>query len=75
MTIGLVIVLAGHVFEAYAHPQARAAMRSGLVDARYARQQHPAWVAELTAEAAPNLPQPTAAPAERTADRPARHAR
>jgi cytochrome b subunit of formate dehydrogenase len=29
---------------AWRHPEARAAMRTGYVDAAYARREHPAWV-------------------------------
>ena len=43
----LILLLAGHVWQAYRHPLARRAMRTGAVPADYARREHPAWVAEL----------------------------
>jgi formate dehydrogenase subunit gamma len=77
MTIALVVVLTGHVVEAYAHPPARAAMRTGLVEAGYARQEYPAWAAELAELAAgtPDGPPATAVQEGRTADPPARRVR
>jgi formate dehydrogenase subunit gamma len=45
-TFGLMLLLAGHVWIALRHPEARAALRTGSVDLRYAEREHPAWVAE-----------------------------
>lgn len=48
-TFGLLILLAGHVWLAQRHPEARAAMRTGVVDRAYARREHAAWAAEIGA--------------------------
>jgi formate dehydrogenase subunit gamma len=56
LAVGLLVLLVGHVLEAWAHPAARAAMRTGLVDAEYARLEHPAWVTELESAAATERP-------------------
>lgn len=45
-TMAFVLLLAGHARLASRHPEARAAMRTGVVDAAYARREHPAWAAE-----------------------------
>jgi formate dehydrogenase subunit gamma len=45
-TMALVFLLIGHAVLAWRHPEARAAMRTGYVDAAYARREHPAWVQE-----------------------------
>ena len=42
-TFGLLVLLAGHLWLAYRHPEARAALRTGLVDREYAEREHPAW--------------------------------
>ncbi len=42
-TFGLLVLLAGHIWLAYRHPEARAALRTGLVDRAYAEREHPAW--------------------------------
>ena len=44
-TFGVFVLLVGHVWLAFRHPQARAAMRHGSVDADYAEREHPAWAA------------------------------
>jgi formate dehydrogenase subunit gamma len=44
-TGGLLLLLAGHIWLAYRHPEARAALRTGMVDRAYAEREHPAWVA------------------------------
>jgi formate dehydrogenase subunit gamma len=46
-TFGLLMLLAGHVWLAYRHPEARAALRTGLVDRGYAEREHPAWANDL----------------------------
>lgn len=43
----LFVLLAGHVWMAYRHPEARDAMRTGLVDPDYARREHPQWADEV----------------------------
>ena len=45
-TFGLLVLLAGHIWLAYRHPEARAALRTGLVDREYAEREHPAWAAD-----------------------------
>lgn len=45
-TLALVALLLGHVMLAYRHPEARAAMRTGAVDAAYARREHSGWARE-----------------------------
>lgn len=45
-TFGLLVLLAGHVWLAYRHPEARAALRTGMVDRAYAEREHPAWAAQ-----------------------------
>ncbi len=44
----LFVLLAGHVWQAYRHPAARTAMRTGEVDGDYARREHPQWAREIT---------------------------
>jgi formate dehydrogenase subunit gamma len=46
VTLGLVALLVGHARLAMRHPEARAAMRTGVMDANYARQEYAAWAAE-----------------------------
>jgi formate dehydrogenase subunit gamma len=46
-TFGLLVLLAGHVWLAYRHPEARAALRTGMVDREYAEREHPAWAAQV----------------------------
>ena len=46
-TFGLMVLLAGHLWLALRHPQARAALRTGSVDRTYAEVEHPAWAAEV----------------------------
>jgi formate dehydrogenase subunit gamma len=47
LAAGLFVVLAGHVWQAYRHPEARAAMRTGSVDTAYASREHPQWAHEV----------------------------
>jgi formate dehydrogenase subunit gamma len=49
-TFGIVLLLAGHLWLAFRHPEARAALRHGHVDRDYAEREHPAWVAEVTGQ-------------------------
>ena len=44
-TFGVVLLLTGHIWMAFRHPQARAAMRTGEIDRSYAEREHPAWAA------------------------------
>ena len=44
-TFGLLVLLVGHAWQAWRHPEARAALRTGLVDRGYAEREHPAWAA------------------------------
>jgi formate dehydrogenase subunit gamma len=46
-TFGLLVLLAGHVWLAYRHPEARLALRTGSVDRGYAEREHPAWAREV----------------------------
>ena len=46
-TFGLLMLLAGHLWLAYRHPEARAALRTGFVDRDYAEREHPAWANQL----------------------------
>jgi formate dehydrogenase subunit gamma len=44
-TFAVLALLAGHILLAYRHPEARAALRTGLVDRGYAEREHAAWAA------------------------------
>jgi formate dehydrogenase subunit gamma len=46
-TFGILTLLAGHLWLAYRHPEARTALRTGAVDRRYAEVEHPAWAREF----------------------------
>lgn len=48
-TFGIVALLAGHIWMAWRHPQARAALRHGTIDRTYAEREHPAWAARVAA--------------------------
>ncbi len=43
---GLLVLLAGHFWQAWRHPEARAALRTGQVDPEYAAREHARWYAE-----------------------------
>ena len=45
-TFGLMVLLAGHLWLALRHPEARTALRTGAVDRTYAEREHPAWAAQ-----------------------------
>jgi formate dehydrogenase subunit gamma len=49
-TLALVALLVGHARLAIRHPEARAAMRTGAMDAKYARREYAAWAAEADDE-------------------------
>ena len=49
-TLALVALLVGHARLAMRHPEARAAMRTGSMDAEYARREYAAWAAEMEDE-------------------------
>ena len=55
-TFGLLTLLAGHIWMAWRHPEARAALRTGVVDPAYAAREHPAWVAAETSAARQAVP-------------------
>ena len=42
-TLALLALLLGHAYQAYAHPEARRALRTGSMDTGYALQHYPAW--------------------------------
>ena len=46
-TFGLVLLLAGHLWLALRHPEARVALRTGSVDRAYAEREHPGWAADV----------------------------
>lgn len=48
LSLALVVLLAGHIWMAYRHPEARVAMRTGWVPTSYGERQHPGWVRELS---------------------------
>ncbi|MEU9123783.1 cytochrome b/b6 domain-containing protein [Streptomyces sp. NPDC048506] len=43
LALAVVLVVAGHIGKAYADPESRRGMRTGSVDARWARREHPLW--------------------------------
>lgn len=45
-TFGLLVLLAGHLWLAFRHPEARAALRTGRVDRAYAEREHAGWARE-----------------------------
>jgi formate dehydrogenase subunit gamma len=47
-TFGAFLLLGGHIWLAMRHPQARVALRTGVVDRSYAEAEHPAWAAEVS---------------------------
>ena len=49
-TLALVALLFGHAWLAMRHPEARAAMRTGAIDADYARREYAAWAAQAEDE-------------------------
>ncbi|HET6815947.1 MAG TPA: cytochrome b/b6 domain-containing protein [Mycobacteriales bacterium] len=48
-TFGVLALLAGHIWMAIRHPQARAALRTGVVDRAYAEREHARWASEMLA--------------------------
>jgi formate dehydrogenase subunit gamma len=48
-TFGAFLLLGGHIWLAMRHPQARVALRTGVVDRTYAEREHAGWVAEMSA--------------------------
>lgn len=48
-TFGLLVLLAGHLWLALRHPEARVALRTGTVARAYAEREHPAWAADVVA--------------------------
>lgn len=49
-TMALVALLLGHAWLAMRHPESRAAMRTGEMDAEYARREYAAWAAQAEDE-------------------------
>lgn len=49
----VVLAVAGHVRHAYADPEARRGMRAGTVSRTWARDEHGAWLSEVTREPRP----------------------
>lgn len=47
-TFGLLLLLAGHLWLAFRHPEARVALRTGRVDRAYAEREHAGWVDEVS---------------------------
>ncbi|WP_329152634.1 cytochrome b/b6 domain-containing protein [Streptomyces sp. NBC_01456] len=43
LALAVILVIAGHVGKAYGDPESRRGMRTGSVDARWARREHPLW--------------------------------
>lgn len=46
-TFGLLALLAGHIWLALRHPEARTALRTGRVDRDYAEREHAGWAADV----------------------------
>lgn len=46
-TFGVLTLLAGHLWLALRHPEARHALRTGLIDRRYAEVEYAAWAREM----------------------------
>jgi formate dehydrogenase subunit gamma len=46
-SFGLVVLLAGHVWLAWSHPESRRALRTGAIDRRYAEREYAGWAAEV----------------------------
>ncbi|MFC9233336.1 cytochrome b/b6 domain-containing protein [Streptomyces decoyicus] len=44
LALAVVIVIAGHVWKAFGDPESRRGLRTGSVDAQWARREHPLWV-------------------------------
>ncbi|MFI9049143.1 cytochrome b/b6 domain-containing protein [Streptomyces sp. NPDC053427] len=44
LALAVIVVVAGHVWRAFGDPEARRGMRTGSVDAQWARREHPLWV-------------------------------
>ncbi|MFI0907019.1 cytochrome b/b6 domain-containing protein [Streptomyces sioyaensis] len=43
LALAVILVIAGHVGKAYGDPESRRGMRTGSVDERWARREHPLW--------------------------------
>ena len=46
VTWSLLALLLGHLWQAWRHPEARRALRTGLMDREYAETAHPTWLAQ-----------------------------
>ena len=45
-TLALLALLLGHAYQAYAHPEARRALRTGEMDRAYAEEHYPSWAGD-----------------------------
>ncbi|MEW1754339.1 cytochrome b/b6 domain-containing protein [Streptomyces angustmyceticus] len=45
LALAVVLVISGHVGKAYGDPESRRGLRTGTVDAQWARREHPLWAA------------------------------
>lgn len=43
LALAVVLVIAGHVWKAFGDPESRRGLRTGSVDAQWARREHPLW--------------------------------
>lgn len=48
-TFGVLVLLAGHIWLAVRHPEARTALRTGRMDRRYADVEYTGWAADVSA--------------------------
>ncbi|GFE18036.1 formate dehydrogenase subunit gamma [Streptomyces glebosus] len=46
LALAVVLVIAGHVWKAFGDPESRRGLRTGSVDAQWARREHPLWERE-----------------------------
>ncbi|MEW9519099.1 cytochrome b/b6 domain-containing protein [Streptomyces tubercidicus] len=49
LALAVVLVIAGHVWKAFGDPESRRGLRTGSVDAQWARREHPLWEQESKA--------------------------
>ncbi len=43
LALAVVLVIAGHIWKAFGDPESRRGLRTGSVDAQWARREHPLW--------------------------------
>ncbi|AJT68150.3 hypothetical protein T261_6539 [Streptomyces lydicus] len=58
LALAVIIAVAGHVWMAFGDPEARRGMRTGSVDAQWARREHPLWAAEARQHQPPETNHP-----------------